>query len=151
MSADASRRDKAGLKCHSCCKTGHFQQECTTNTKKIGNAPNAHNIIKPSKKGTASKTKWFSLQNTTPNNDAESKVQAAVTFSQDSPPQQTRGKGHNTNAATREKTSEEVNVSKDELVSFMKRISTLQAQDSATAPSGGDYMAFSFTAVQDHI
>ena len=42
MSADAARRNKSGLKCHSCGKTGHFQRERTTSTKKIANAPNAH-------------------------------------------------------------------------------------------------------------
>ena len=102
MSADAARRDKSGLKCHSCGKTGHFQRECTTNTKKIANAPNAHKI-KPSKKGTPSKKKWCSLHNTTSHDDAECKAQAAGRSSQDSPAQQTRGKGHNINAATQEK------------------------------------------------
>ena len=130
MSADSSRQDKSGLKCHSCGKTGHCQRECTTNTKKIANAPNAHKMIKPSKKRTASTTKWCSLHNTTSHNDAECKAQAVGKSSQDSPSQQTRGKSHNANAATQEKSSEEVSVSKDDLVCVMKRISTsLQEQD----------------------
>ena len=151
MSADAARRDKSGLKCHSCGKTGHFQRECTTNTKKIANAPNAHKI-KPSKKGTPSKKKWCSLHNTTSHDDAECKAQAAGKSSQDSPAHPTRGKGHNANAATQEKTSEEVTVSEDDLVSVMKRISTsLQEQDSATAPGSRDSMGFSFTAGHEHV
>ena len=107
---------------------------------------------KASKKGTASKTKWCSLHNTTSHNDAECKAQAAGKSSQDSPAQQTRGKGHNANAATQEKTSEEVTVSKDDLVSVKKRITTsLQEQDSATAPGSGNSMGFSFTAADVHI
>ena len=85
---------------------------------------------KASKKGTASKTKWCSLHNTTSHNDAECKAQAVGKSSQDSPSQQTRGKSHNANAATQEKSSEEVSASKDDLVCVMKRISTsLQEQD----------------------
>ena len=69
-----------------------------------------------------------------------------------SPEQQTRGTGHNANAATQQKTSEEVTISKDDLVSVMKRISTsLQEQDSATAPGSGDSMGCSFTAADEHI
>ena len=50
------------------------------------------------------------------------------------------------------KTSEEVTVSKDDLVSVMKRISTsLQEQDSATAPGSRDSMGFSFTAGHEHV
>ena len=116
MSADAARRDKSGLKCHSCGKTGHFQRECTTNTKKIANALNIHKI-KPSKKGRASKIKWCSLHKTTSHNDARCKAQAAAKSLQDPPAQQTRGKGHKTNASTQEKTSEEVTVSKNDLIS----------------------------------
>ena len=52
----------------------------------------------------------------------------------------------------KKETSEEVTVSKDDLVSVMKRISTsLQEQDSATAPGSGDSMGFSFTAADEHI
>ena len=103
MSADVARRDTSGLKCHSCGKTGHCQRECTTNTKKIANAPNAHKMIKPSKKRTASTTKWCSLHNTTSHNDAECKAQAAGKSSQDTPAQQTRGERHNASAATQER------------------------------------------------
>ena len=50
------------------------------------------------------------------------------------------------------KTSEEVTVSKDDLESVMKRISTsVQEQDSATDPGSGDSMGFSFTAAHEHI
>ena len=52
MSADAARRDKSGLKRHSCGKTGvHDEYE------EDRQRTNAHKKMKPSKKGTASKTK----------------------------------------------------------------------------------------------
>ena len=97
MSADVARRDKSGLKCHSCGKTGHFQQGCTTNTKKIANAPNAHKMIKPSKKTNSipDQVVLISQHNVM--------AQAAGKSSQDTPAQQTRGEGHNANAAPQER------------------------------------------------
>ena len=114
--------------------------------------PSAHKKFKPSKKGTSCKTKWCSRHNTTYHNDAECKVQAAGKSSQDSPARQTRGRGNNADAATQGKTREEVTVSKDGLVSVMKRISTsLQEQYSATAPGSGNSVGFSFTAAREDI
>lgn len=122
--ADAVRRDNAGQNCHSCGKLGHFQRECTTNTKKIAKAPNIHSKkIKPSKKIAKFTTKWCSLHNTTSHSDAECKAQATDKSSQDSPAQQTRGKGHNASAVTQENPSDEVTVSKNDLVSVTKHVS----------------------------
>ena len=120
---------------------------------KISQALNVHGKnYTPWKKGTISKITRCSLHNTTSHNDAECTAQAAGKSSRDSPAQQTRGKGQNANAATQEKTSEEVTVSKDDLVSVLKRISTpLQEQDSAIAPGSGDSMGFPFTAAHEHI
>ena len=153
MTADAARRDKSGLKCHSCGKLGHFQRECTANTKKLAQTPHVHSKkFKPSKKGATSKTKWCSLHNTTSHCDAECKAQAAGKSSQDTSAQQVQGKGHNANSATEEKPSEEVTVSKDDLVGVMKRISSsLRKQDSATAQGSGNSMGFSFTDAQEQV
>ena len=81
---------------------GRFQRECRTNTIKITYAPSSHKKMKPSKKGTTSKTKWCLLHSTTSHNDAECKAQAVGKFSQKSPAHQTRRKGHNANAAIQE-------------------------------------------------
>ena len=132
MSADVARRDKSGLKCHSRGKTGHFQQGGTTNTKKIANAPNAHKMIKPSRKRTAFQIKWCSFHNTMSWRKQLGNLH------------KTHQHGKREERVTtltlhpKKETSEEVTVSKDDLVSLMKRISTsLQEQDSATAPGTG--------------
>ena len=99
-SADAARRDKSGLKCHSCGKTGHFQRECTTNTKR---SPTHRMPTRSSLRRKEQHPRPSGARFTTQRLTTTPKAQAAGKSSQDSPAQQTRGKVHNANAATQEK------------------------------------------------
>ena len=118
-------------------QNGTFPTGVHNEYKEIANAPNAHKI-KPSKKRTASKAKWCSLHNTTSHNDAQGasswEIFARLTSAANS------RKGSQRQCRNPRKTSEEVTVSKDDLGSVMKRISTsLQEQDCNSSRQRGLY------------